>query len=215
MSDDGDDYTNPMGSDDEEDEYYEQHADDDDEEDEEDEEDVDEEEQDFIKNKIGGAPGDDDEEEDMDDDGEDDNDEYEKDSEDDEDSGDEFKFQKFNKSLDKNYILQHHSECIIQNYTEVEASSLVIRNKDNIIIDDLHKTTPILSKYEKSRILGVRALQINNGSKPFISIPSNIIDGYLIAQMELSEKKIPFIIRRPVGNGAEYWKISDLEDIIF
>jgi len=196
----------------EDDEY----PDEDDEEEPVDEEDVEEDEEEVGEyfNKIGGAPGDE-EEEDMDEDEEDDNDEYEKDSEDDEDSGDEFKFQKFNKSLDKNYILQHHSECIIQNYTEVEASSLVIRNKDNIIIDDLHKTTPILSKYEKSRILGVRALQINNGSKPFISIPSNIIDGYLIAQMELSEKKIPFIIRRPVGNGAEYWKISDLEDIIF
>ena len=40
----------------------------------------------------------------------------------------------------------------------------------------------------------------------------NIIDGYLIAEMELKEKKLPFIIRRPLPNQTfEYWKIKDLE----
>jgi DNA-directed RNA polymerase subunit K/omega len=39
-----------------------------------------------------------------------------------------------------------------------------------------------------------------------------VIDGYLIALKEMEEKKLPFIIRRPLSNGAsEYWKLSDLE----
>ena len=39
-----------------------------------------------------------------------------------------------------------------------------------------------------------------------------MIDGYTIALQELKEGKIPFIIRRPLPNGAsEYWKINDLE----
>ena len=46
----------------------------------------------------------------------------------------------------------------------------------------------------------------------FVNIPDNIIDGYTIANLELEQKKIPFIIRRPIPNGAcEYWKVSDLE----
>ena len=44
---------------------------------------------------------------------------------------------------------------------------------------------------------------------------NNVIDGYLIALKELEEKKIPFIIRRPIPNGgSEYWKLSELENII-
>ena len=43
-------------------------------------------------------------------------------------------------------------------------------------------------------------------------VNQSIIDPYLIASMELEEKKIPFIIRRPLPNGAsEYWKLKDLE----
>ena len=59
----------------------------------------------------------------------------------------------------------------------------------NIIVDELHKTVPILTKYEKTRILGERTKQINNGSKPFVDVQNDIIDGYLIACKELEEKR--------------------------
>ena len=69
-----------------------------------------------------------------------------------------------------------------------------------------------MSKYEKTRILGQRAKQINSGNKPFVNVPKNIMDGYLIAQEELMQKKLPFIIRRPLpSGGSEYWRIKDLE----
>ena len=72
--------------------------------------------------------------------------------------------------------------------------------------------TPLLSKYERTRILGERAKQINDGAKPFVETDGTIIDGYLIALAELEQNKIPFIIRRPLANGAsEYWKLQDLE----
>ena len=78
------------------------------------------------------------------------------------------------------------------------------------------KTIPFLTKYEKTKILGQRAKQINNGAKIFVKSSENIIDGYLIAIMELEQKRIPFIIRRPVpGGGCEYWKVADLENIAF
>jgi DNA-directed RNA polymerase I, II, and III subunit RPABC2 len=60
--------------------------------------------------------------------------------------------------------------------------------------------------------LGERAKQINDGAKPFVVSDPSVIDGYLIALKELEEKKLPFIIRRPLNNGAsEYWKLRDLE----
>ncbi len=86
--------------------------------------------------------------------------------------------------------------------------------KKNVIVDELHKTVPILTKYEKTRILGERTKQINNGSKPFVEVQNDIIDGYLIACKELEEKKMPFIIRRPLpSGGSEYWHLKDLEVI--
>jgi DNA-directed RNA polymerase I, II, and III subunit RPABC2 len=134
---------------------------------------------------------------------------YESDA--DEDQEDDY-LQKFDRELRENYILEQHPESISHNYDEIYNLAKVQRNKDNIIVDDLHKTIPMLTKYEKTRILGQRAKQINNGAKPLIPITPNMIDGYLIALKELEEKKIPVIIRRPLPNGAsEYWHLKDLE----
>jgi DNA-directed RNA polymerase I, II, and III subunit RPABC2 len=73
-----------------------------------------------------------------------------------------------------------------------------------------------LTKYEKARILGQRAKQIETGAKPLVNLPENIIDSYIIAELELKEKKIPFIIKRPIPSGAfEYWHLRDLEMINF
>ena len=92
--------------------------------------------------------------------------------------------------------------------------SNVVRNKRGHIIDPLHTTIPFLTCYEKAKILGMRAKQINNGAKPFVDVPKSIIDGHTIALMELNKQKIPFIIRRPIPNGgSEYWKVSDLKMI--
>jgi len=121
-------------------------------------------------------------------------------------------FQKLDDEMRKNYVLMNHPESINQNYEEIYKMSKTVRNKNNVIVDAAHRTIPMLTKYEKARILGVRAKQINNGSAPFIDLKENIIDGYLIAERELAEKKLPFIIRRPLPNrGSEYWRLEDLE----
>jgi len=139
------------------------------------------------------------------------NDVDEDDSDNDEDDDGDY-LQKFNKEINKQYIEAEHPECVFHNYNEISALSNVIRDKNNNIIDPLHKTLPFLTKYEKTRIIGQRAKQINSGSKPFINVPQHIIDGYIIAELELKQKKIPFIIRRPIpGGGSEYWSVKDLE----
>jgi DNA-directed RNA polymerase subunit K/omega len=135
--------------------------------------------------------------------------------EDDDDDGDNY-LQKFERNINENYIVNFHPECVLQNYDEILSMIKVKRDKNGIIIDDLHKSIPFLTKYERARILGQRAKQINCGATPFIKVPENIIDGYIIAEMELKQKRIPFIIRRPMPNGgSEYWSLKDLEDISF
>ena len=135
---------------------------------------------------------------------------------DDEDYQDESYLQKFDKEMTKNYILDFHPECLSHNYDEIKALSKVTRDEFNIIIDPLHKTVPFLTKYEKARILGQRAKQIECGAKPLVKVPENIIDSYLIAELELEEKAMPFIIRRPIpSGGSEYWNLKDLEMISF
>jgi DNA-directed RNA polymerase subunit K/omega len=139
------------------------------------------------------------------------------DDETDDDNDDEDYLQKFDRDIKKNYIVDYHPECMIHNYEEISALTKVIRDKDNIIVDPLHRTIPYLTKYERARVLGQRAKQINLGARPFVKVPENIIDGYLVAEMELTQKRIPFILRRPLpGNsGSEYWNLKDLEIITF
>jgi DNA-directed RNA polymerase subunit K/omega len=137
-------------------------------------------------------------------------------SDDEDEDYDDSYLQKFDSEVTKNYINDFHPECFIQNYDEVSKLTNVVRDSFNIIIDPLHRTIPFLTKYEKARVLGQRAKQIEMGAKPFISVPENVIDGYIIAELELQQKRIPFIIRRPIPGGAfEYWNIRDLEVISF
>ena len=138
------------------------------------------------------------------------------DEEDDEDPTGEVYLQKFDKEINDNYLVNFHPESAIHNYDEILAMTKVVRDKNGIIIDDLHRTIPYLTKYEKARILGQRAKQINSGAPAFVKVPEKVIDGYLIAELELQEKRVPFIIRRPMPNGgSEYWSIKDLENISF
>ena len=111
-------------------------------------------------------------------------------------------------------LIASHPECIIQNFDEVSKLTKITTDENNIIIDDFHKTLPFLTKYEKTKVLGIRAKQLSSGALSYVVVPENIIDDYIIAQMELSENKIPFIIRRPIPNGSsEYWRLEDLEVI--
>ena len=135
---------------------------------------------------------------------------------DDEDEFDENYLQKFNNETTHDYVNDFHPECFSHNYDEIACLSIIVKNHDGIIVDPIHKTIPFLTKYEKARVLGQRSKQLETGAKPLVKIPENIIDSYIIAELELKEKKIPFIIRRPIpGGGCEYWKLCDLENISF
>lgn len=133
------------------------------------------------------------------------------DDENDDDADDNY-LQKFDESIQQHIIEDFHPELKMHNNDEIEILSRIIRDQNGNIIDPLHKTLPFLTRYEKARIIGERAKQLNAGAKSTIELESNIIDGYLIAMKEFEEKKIPFIIKRPLPNGGcEYWRFSDLE----
>ena len=128
------------------------------------------------------------------------------------DEEDDDYLQKFDDELRTNFINKHHPEVSVHNYEEVKKLAIVVRDGNGTIIDQLHRTIPIMTKYESTRILGQRAKQIENGAQPLVPMSDNIIDSYIIAENELKEKKIPFIIRRPIPNGgSEYWYAYDLE----
>ena len=134
------------------------------------------------------------------------------DSDEEEEDEDEDSLKKFNDSVKKDLISQYHPEMMEHNENEIKLMSTVVRNGEGRIIDNLHRSIPFVTKYEKARIIGERTRQLNSGAIPFIVVGSDIIDGYLIAVEEFNKKKIPFIVKRPLPSGkCEYWKLSDLE----
>lgn len=71
-------------------------------------------------------------------------------------------------------------------------------------------TTPYLTKYERARVLGARALQISMNAPVMIDI-GNMTDPYQIAVEELNQGKIPLIIRRKMPDGShEDWSVDEL-----
>jgi len=60
---------------------------------------------------------------------------------------------------------------------------------------------PTLTRFEKARIMGARALQLSLGAPPFIPIPKTARISLDISMEELEQKVIPITIRRVLPNG--------------
>ena len=73
-------------------------------------------------------------------------------------------------------------------------------------------TIPILNKYEKAKMIGIRAQQLADGAIPLIKVPSYIKNTVEIAEIELKERKIPLIVRRILSdNMYEDWRIEEFQ----
>ena len=143
-------------------------------------------------------------------------DEDEEFSDSDDDSEDEEDYFKIDRELEKETLLNSHPGSKQISYDEILALCKIVRDNRGLVIDELHKTVPFVTKYEYTKVIGLRTKQLNNGADPFITVGPDIIDGYTIALKEYEEKKLPFIICRPMPNGTkEYWKLSDLEIVHF
>ena len=60
---------------------------------------------------------------------------------------------------------------------------------------------PRLTRFEKARIMGARALQLSLGAPPFITIPKDARISLDISMVELEKRVIPITIRRVLPNG--------------
>ncbi len=84
--------------------------------------------------------------------------------------------------------------------------------RGNAITGEARTTTPFLTKYEKARVIGARALQISKNAPILVSLNPGESDPILIAEKELRESKIPFIIRRFLPDGSyEDWSVRELK----
>jgi DNA-directed RNA polymerase I, II, and III subunit RPABC2 len=85
------------------------------------------------------------------------------------------------------------------------------RPKENITQAKERITTRFLTKYEKARIIGARALQISKNAPIMVEPKPGEWDPLKIAERELLERKIPFIIRRYLpDNSYEDWRVDEL-----
>ena len=96
---------------------------------------------------------------------------------------------------------------------DMEKKCEVIRERETIVSDVQHEIKelemdgkilmgqPILTRFEKARIMGARALQLSLGAPTFIEIPETVVTSLDIAMEELEQRLIPISIRRSLPNG--------------
>ena len=104
------------------------------------------------------------------------------------------------------------NEMEIEEEEEENVNKTLIKKSESKLIPIKDRlTSRFLTKYEKAKVIGERAIQISNGEEVYIDIPEGIWDPLLIAEIELKQRKIPFIIRRYLPDGEfEDWDINEL-----
>lgn len=114
-----------------------------------------------------------------------------------------------NENINLDEVIDNNSNKIeeMEQIDEIEdfrqTYSKMIDNKRRI-------TIPFLTRFEKARIVGMRATQISKGAPPLVDV-TNLENPIDIALKELKEKKIPYIIRRSLPNGLiEDWRVDEL-----
>jgi len=96
---------------------------------------------------------------------------------------------------------------------EIDKECEIIKNRDVITKDIHHEPVeitakdgqivigpPLLTRFEKARIMGARALQLSLGAPVFIEIPKNATTSLEIAVEELKQRVIPIVIKRTLPN---------------
>ena len=76
-------------------------------------------------------------------------------------------------------------------------------------------TLPYYSKYEQVALIGTRAQQLAEGAKPLVSLDGMFTSDprfvWNVAEREIFERKLPFIIHRRLPDGtSEYWSTQEL-----
>ncbi|PKY04873.1 DNA-directed RNA polymerase I, II, and III subunit Rpb6 [Aspergillus campestris IBT 28561] len=84
------------------------------------------------------------------------------------------------------------------------------QQREKKVANDERTTTPYMTKYERARVLGTRALQISMNAPVLVDLEGET-DPLQIAIKELNQKKIPLIVRRYLPDGYyEDWTCEEL-----
>lgn len=95
-------------------------------------------------------------------------------------------------------------------FSESDAQVRVKTAKELAIPREQRTTTPYMTKYERARVLGTRALQISLNAPVLVDIEGET-DPLQIAMKELAQRKIPLVIRRYLPDGSyEDWGCDEL-----
>ena len=120
----------------------------------------------------------------------------------------------------RKYAEKEGEELTEKEIAEIDKKCEIIRNR-KIITKDIPQESieiatkngqiaigpPTLTRFEKARIMGARALQLSLGAPTFIEIPKNVTTSLEIAMEELKQRVIPIVIKRTLPNG-DYQNIS-------
>ena len=110
-------------------------------------------------------------------------------------------------------IKEANRELTEKEQDQLEKECEAIRQREIIDVDEQHEAIeltadgkilmgpPKLTRLEKARIMGARALQLSLGAPPFIDIPVSAATSLDISMKELEERVIPITIRRVLPNG--------------
>jgi len=105
------------------------------------------------------------------------------------------------KVLTEKEIAEIDKECEIIRNREIITKDLQHEPVEITSKDDRVVTGPItLTRFEKARIMGARALQLSLGAPVFIKIPKNATTSLEIAMEELKQRVIPIVIKRTLPN---------------
>ena len=86
----------------------------------------------------------------------------------------------------------------------------ILKNYDTIKKNNI--TRPRITKYELTKCLGMRAEMLANGAEALIDVPPYVTSVETIAKMEFEQRRLPFILRRTITGGYDYWKLEDLQN---
>jgi len=117
-----------------------------------------------------------------------------------------------NEFTNDNDILEEEEDLNDNDVLEEDSFKIVTYNNILENIDKRpKKSIPIMTKFEKARIKGVRLQQLANNAPPLVDT-TGLNSQREIVEKELIERKLPFIIKRTLPNGiSEYWKMEEFE----
>ena len=103
--------------------------------------------------------------------------------------------------LDDKQLADLEKKCDVIREREIIMSDVQHEIKELEMDDKILMGPPILTRFEKARIMGAVALQLSQGAPTFIDIPETAATSLDIAMEELEQKLIPISIRRSLPNG--------------